>query len=375
VQILNFDLARACAQRRLPRGVFEYIDRGTEDETAILATRHAFDAHRIMPRVLRNEAPPDTRVTILGENWNQPFMVAPTACAGLVHYNGEIELARAAERFGIPFCAATEAITDISGIAHSVRRRPWFQLYVWEPLEYSLELLDHVRALGVTTLLVTVDTPVAPNREYNIRNGFDIPFRFSMRNILDLARHCGWVARVMLPYIRRGRLPDFANYPPAFRATLLGPGAAGSLTHHPRLSWDILRQLREKWPGHFVIKGILHPDDARMAVDMGAEGIVVSSHGARNFDSAMTVLDALPAIVQTVGGRLTILADSGVRRGSDIFKLLAQGAQGVLTGRAMLYGLACDGQHGATRMMQILAGELTTTMRFAGCRTVDDIRT
>jgi len=373
VQILNFHDARRQARRRLPTGIFEYIDRGSEDETAIRASRQAFDTYRLIPRVLRNETPPDARVTLLGESWSQPFMVAPTACAGLARYNGEIELARAAERFGIPFCAATESITSLDEIADSVSRRPWFQLYVWHPLEHSLDLLARAHRMGITVLVVTVDTPVAPNREYNARNGFEMPFRFGARNMLDLTRHPGWLARVMLPYLMKGRLPDFANYPPAYRATLLSRGTKESLIHHPRLDWDIIGRLRDKWPGHFIVKGILHPDDARQAARAGADGIVVSSHGARNFDSATTVLDALPAIVEATGAQLTILADSGVQRGSDVFKLLHAGAQGVLVGRAMLYGLACSGA-AAGHMMQVLANELSATMSFSGCRSIEEIR-
>lgn len=370
----NFSEVRALAKRRLPRGIFEYIDRGAEDECALTANRQAFDRTKILPYVLRGETKPRSlAVNLFGTEYATPLIVTPTAFAGLVRYQGEIELAQASAEFGIPFCAATEAITSVEDIADASPVPIWFQLYLWDNEAVSYALMDKAWSKGTRTLVLTADTPVMPKREFNQKNGFDVPFRFSSKNIADVALHPGWAFGVLARYLVTTGLPTFANYPPQYRKNLLKRNGGPSLNLMPELNWDHVQRIREHWKGNLIVKGILRKEDALRARDVGAEGVVISNHGGRMFDSAVSPIEVLREIADSVGHDLTILADSSVRRGSDIFKLIAAGAKAVLIGRSMLYGTAAGGRQGAMQMMQILSDELAMTMDFSGCRTLSDI--
>jgi isopentenyl diphosphate isomerase/L-lactate dehydrogenase-like FMN-dependent dehydrogenase len=377
LDFLNFAEARAIAKRRLPRGIFEFIDRGTEDERALGANRAAFDRVKIRPYVLRGETARSpaskTGVNLFGRDYTAPIVVAPTAFAGLACFRGEIELAQAAAESGIPFCAATEAITPVEEIARASAAPLWFHLYLWNREDLSFALMQRAWDHGCRTLIVTADNPVAPKREFNVRNGFDVPFRFSTRNILDVATHPRWAFGVLGRYFLSEGVPNFANYPERYRQNLLRRNTAESLDVMPGLSWDHMRRIRDRWKGEMVIKGILRPEDALQAKAVGADGIVVSNHGGRNLDSAVPPIEVLRGIVDSVGPSMTVLADSSVQRGSDVFKLLASGAKAVLVGRAMLYGAAAGRKAGAMRMMKILTDELARTMDMSGCRTIADI--
>ncbi|HVZ13864.1 MAG TPA: alpha-hydroxy acid oxidase, partial [Bauldia sp.] len=347
---LNFAEARAIAQARLPRGIFEFIDRGTEDERALADNRRAFDRVKIRPYVLRSRTSRSTAVNLFGREYTAPIVVAPTAFAGLVSFRGEIELARAAAAFGIPFSAATESITPVSDIARASAAPVWFHLYLWDRPEMSFELMQRAWDQGSRTLIVTADNPVMPKREFNVRNGFDVPFRFSPRNVLDVAMHPRWALGVLGRYFVADGPPTFANYPERYRKNLLKHDTTEMLGLMPDLSWEHMKEIRRRWKGEMIVKGILRQEDALQARSIGADGIVVSNHGGRNLDSAVAPIDVLPAIVDSVGTSMTVLADSSVQRGSDIFKLLACGAKAVMVGRALLYGTAAGGQAGALRM-------------------------
>lgn len=371
---LNFQDLRAQARKRLPRPIFEYIDRGTEDETSLHENRRAFERVRIAPQVLTGGYPRSSAITLFDRPLSAPLVVAPTACAGLVWYKGEIELARAAQTSGIPFCAATEAITAIEDIAQATHAANlWFQLYIWESETLSDELIKRAQRLGVTTLVVTVDTPVSPNREYNLKNGMGMPFRFSPRLMADVAARPQWLLGVMGRYCLKGGAPGFANYPEQYRKTLTGGGSKLHMRHDPNLTWDHIARLRKLWNGYLVIKGIARPSDALKALEMGADGIVVSNHGGRNLDSALAPMDTLEPISDAIADRLTLLLDSGVQRGSDVFKALALGAKAVMVGRAFLYGTAIKGAQGAEHAFNLLQRELDLTMAGAGCRSVKEI--
>lgn len=373
VDFLNYSEARELAKAKLPRGIFEFVDRGTGDEFSLRHNRRQFEAARILPRVLTGGSPRSQKVEIFGETYSAPMLAAPTAFAGLVWFKGEIELARAAAAYGIPFCAATEAITGVGEIATAVGTPIWFQLYLWDREELSQDLIEKAWTNGARTLVVTVDTPVLPKREYNVRNGFDIPFRFSPRNVFDVATHPRWAVGVLGRYLAAGGLPNFANYPPEYRSNILSRGSARSMSLAPDLDWDCVRRIRTNWKGNLVIKGILRADDALLALKIGADGIIVSNHGGRNLDGAVAPIEVLPDIADAVGDRLTVLADSSVQRGSDIFKLLASGAKAVLLGRSLLYGTAIAGSAGALRMMRNLGEELDVAMAMSGCRSLGEI--
>lgn len=364
--ILNVADARRAAGRRLPRGLFEYIDRGSEDETAIAANRSQLDTVRLAPKVLVDVSQPSTEAEILGHGSPLPLVVAPTAVAGLVWHDGEIALAKAAARAGIPFCVSTQSITAIERIAAESGARLWFQLYVWKNRQRMLGLLDRAWAAGAETLVLTVDTAVGPNREYNIRNGFGIPLQASWRAGVDVALHPRWALRVMLRALATGGVPTYAHYPEEFRTKLGRAALSDEVALAADVTWEDVKLLRRHWRGKLVLKGILRLDDALAAASHGCDAIVVSNHGARNLDCAVGPVEALPAIADAVGERIEILADSGVRRGADIARFLALGARGVLVGRAPLFGLAIGGADGAGRILDILSMELRRTMAFLG---------
>jgi len=371
--ILNVADARRAAARRLPRGLFEYIDRGSEDEVAIAANRSQLDAIRLAPKVLVDVSRPSTQAEILGDGLPLPLVVAPTAVAGLAWHDGEIALARAAAGAGIPFCVSTQSITAIERIAAESGARLWFQLYVWKNRQRMLGLIERAWAAGAETLVLTVDTVVGPNREYNIRNGFGIPLKASWRAGVDVALHPRWAVGVMLRALAAGGVPTYAHYPEEFRTKLGRAALSDEVALAADVTWEDVKLLRRHWRGKLVLKGILRVDDALEAVSHGCDAIVVSSHGARNLDCAPGPTEVLPAIAAAVGERIEILADSGVRRGADIARFLALGARGVLVGRAPLFGLAIGGADGASHILDILAAELRRTMAFLGAPEIADL--
>lgn len=367
--LLNFHDYRAAARRRLPRFLFDYIDRGAEDETGPRRHRRELDALTLMPRMLSAHETRDISVALFGRKQQMPLIVAPTALAGLVRQNGEVALARGVEKLGIPYCISTQSVTSVEEIrAGAPRAQLWFQLYMWKNRELSRKLLERVRAVEIDTLVVTADTPLLPNREYNVRNGLNVPLTPNLPLALDLMRHPRWSLSVLLGYLHAGGMPGLGNYPPEFRTSATRPSIAEDIAIDHSLSWDDIAELRKLWPGRLLVKGLLAVEDARRAADLGADGIVVSTHGARNLDSAPTTARALPAIAEAVGGRITVLADSCVQRGSDVVKYMALGAQAVMLGRAPLWGLAARGQPGLEHIVTLLAQETDLTLGLMGHR-------
>ena len=366
---------REAARWRLPRGVFEYIDRGTEDETLLVENRRALDSIRFVPRFPEHVALRDCSAMLFGRPTAMPYAIAPTGAAGLVSYEGELALARAAAAAGVPYTLATNAMTAVEKIGREVRQgRNWMQLYLWRDRELSMGLVDRAAAAGFEALLFTMDTPVAPNRDYNRRNGWGFPYKPTPRSIAHMLLAPHWLFGTIGRYIAKdGQLPRFENYPEGFRTPITRNPLGDRVRHCDDLSWDDVRRLRDRWKGSFLVKGILNPEDAAKAIDCGADGVVVSNHGGRNLDCAVASIDALPAIVHEIGHRATVLFDSGIRRGTDIVKALALGANGVLAGRATLYGLAVAGEHGAARALAIMRHELLTAMANLGIRRLADI--
>lgn len=362
---LNIDDLRAQARRFLPRGLFEYVDRGSEDDGALARNRAALDAVTLLPRVLVDVSQRTQHIELFGKRQATPLVVAPTAAAGLLWYQGELAAARAAAAAGMPFVLSTSSITPLELIAEQAGGRLWFQLYMWPDRAMSYALVERARSAGYEVLVVTVDTPGSPNREYNTRNGFSVPLAISRRNIVDIVTHPRWAAGVIGRYLLTSGMPRRENYPPGMRDKLSrGPGKQAP--KNDALTWDDLRALRRVWHGPLVVKGILHPDDARLAIACGADGLIVSNHGGRNLDASTPPLRMLPEIAAAIGSRATVLYDSGVRRGSDVAKALALGAQAVLTGRAPLWGVAAAGEAGAARALALLQQELDRTMAFCG---------
>jgi isopentenyl diphosphate isomerase/L-lactate dehydrogenase-like FMN-dependent dehydrogenase len=363
---------RQRAHRRLPRGIWEYAERGTEDERGMARNRAAFERVTFCPRVLRGVDAVDTGARVFGKPVPCPLALAPTGAAGLLWYKGDLALARAAAAAGVPFTISSASTMDLEQIALAGGRL-WFQLYYWEDRALSHTVVERAHAIGCEALFITLDMPVPPNREYIHRNGFGTPFQLNARNVLDVLSHPRWLAGVMGRYALDGGVPSQANLPDRLRAKVTKGAPPGALFKQDDLDWDAVAVLRDLWPGKLLLKGVLHPADAERALSLGADGLVVSNHGGRALDSSMATLDALPAIAATVGGKMTILLDSGVRRGSDVVKAVALGADAVLVGRAALYGLAAAGEAGVSRAIELLCAETARTMAMLGARTVAEL--
>ena len=361
---LNYWEVRALARRRLPRGLLAYIDRGAEDEVALAATRRAWEAVKLLPSALVDVSQRSLETQLFGRPLRMPMIVAPTALAGLVWHDGEVALARAAAVAGIPFCVSTQSVTPIERIATSGAQL-WLQLYVWRDRALTHRLLERARAAGAEALLVTVDTAVAPKREYNVHNGFGVPFRLSLRGLIDIASRPRWLTMLLRRIMTEG-IPTYAHYPPEFRTRVGRLAIADAVRLDDRVTWDDVRELRRRWAGPLLLKGVLRVDDAQRALAIGCDGVVVSNHGARNLDCAPASVDVLAPIADAVGHRMTVLVDSGVRRGSDVVKAMALGARAVLVGRAPLYGAAVAGEAGARHMLDVLRDEIDRTMALVG---------
>jgi (S)-mandelate dehydrogenase len=367
-----FDL-RDIALKRVPKGFFEFVDRGTEDEVALRNNREVFDRIRFRPRTFVDVSKRTQDTTLFGVKHKMPLVIAPTGVAGLLWHEGEIKLAKAARAAGIPFTLATGSITAMERVADEAGGELWFQLYLWPDRSMSHELVNRAKAAGYKTLVVTVDGVSSGNREYNQRNGFTIPFSFSLKNMWDMGTHPRWLMGVMARYLLTTGMPMYANYPAAAKAKMTkGPVGRSSL-RTDSLNWGDLDALRKIWPGKIIVKGILDAQDAISAVDHGADGIDVSNHGGRNLDGIVSPIEVLPEIVDAVGKRATIFMDSGIRRGSDVVKALALGANAVMVGRSTLYGVAAGGEAGAARALEIYRDEIHRNMAILGCNTIADI--
>ena len=364
-----FDL-REMALKRTPKFLFEFVDRGNEDEVALRNNRTSFERIKLKPRTLVDVSARGQEITLFGNKQSMPIAIAPTGIAGLLWHEGEIALANAAREAGIPFTLSTSSITPMEKVAERAGGRLWFQLYMWADRSMSHQLVKRARDTGYEALIVTVDGVVSGNREYNRRNGFTNPFTFNRRNVTDVVTCPRWLVNVLMRYLLTTGMPRRENYPDELRGSVMSKSPTSK---NDSLNWDDLRTLREMWPGKLMVKGILHPRDAVMAADCGADAVIVSNHGGRNLDSTMAPIDVLPEVVSAVGNRITVIVDSGFRRGSDVVKALALGAKAVLIGRATLYGTAVAGQAGAGRAIEIFREEIDRVMALVGCRSVAEL--
>lgn len=365
-QYLSFADARRKAKRRLPKGLFDYINRGVGDEASLQRIHDRLDATQVAPRVLRSNGNRNVETRLFGRTLSSPFVIAPTAMAGLIQANGEVSLARAAAHAGIPICLSTQSITSVEELRqHAPSADIWMQLYLWQDRDLSLSLLKRAAEAGSEVLVMTVDTPYSARKEWNIKSGFDMPFAPKPSSVAELALHPGWLAKAILLSLMQKGLPRLGNYPEGLQPKLLGKAADPRVRLRQELSWSDVDWVRSNWDGTLVIKGILTPEDAELAQAHGADGIVVSSHGARNFDAAPAPIDVLPGITKRTPD-LCILADSGVRRGLDIFRYTHCGAQAVMLGRIILWALAAGGEEGVKTALDVLKTEFTEALDFAG---------
>jgi len=364
-----YDIAdlRELARRRLPKGVFEFMDRGNGDEVALANNRAAFERLKLVPHALVDTSRRTQEVTLFGNRHKMPIAIGPTGSAGLNWFEGEIALARAAAAAGIPFTLATGSMTAMEKVAERAGGTLWFQIYMWPDRSLSHGLVERAKAAGYQALVVTVDTPVPPGREYNLRNGMTVPFRFTRRNVADVMLHPRWLATVLARYLLTTGMPRYENYPTQLKQRITALPMGRSMMVTDSLTWEDLRALRRIWPHRLILKGILRPQDAVLAADCGADGVIVSNHGGRAVDSTMAPIEVLPSVLEAAGKRLTVMVDSGFRRGSDVVKALALGAAAVLIGRATLYGTAVAGEVGAARAIEIYRDEIDRVLGLIGC--------
>ncbi len=362
---------RSISKRRLPGGVFDYIDGGAEDEIAMARNVDAFRRVEFRPRVMQGVGDADPATTLLGRPLAFPLVLAPTGFTRIAHPDGELAVARAAERAGVPYSLSTLATRSIEEVAAVSSGALWFQVYVWRDRGLVEEMIRRAAESGYQALCLTVDATVLGRRERDVRRGFTLPPKIGLDTIIDGIRHPGWTW-------------DFARSDPIVFANVTGQSFgdgtdAVSLAEYvngqfdPALSWRDLEWLRSVWDGPIVIKGIQTVADAVDAADEGADAIVVSNHGGRQLDSAPATVELVAPIVDAVGDRLEVIVDGGVRRGADIVKALALGARAVMAGRAYLYGLGAGGERGVDQVLEMLEAGVRRTMTLIGARTVADI--
>jgi len=309
-------------------------------------------------------------VELFGKPQKMPIAIAPTGSAGLTWYEGEIALARAAAAAGIPFTLATGSMTAMEKVASEAGGTLWFQLYMWPDRSLSHRLVERARKAGFEGLVVTVDSPVPPAREYNLHNGFTLPFSITRRNVSDMLSHPRWLLTVLARYLLTTGMPRYQNYPSEMKQKITALPMGRSMALNDSLTWDDLRELRKRWPHRLMAKGILTAQDATLAADCGVDAVIVSNHGGRVVDGTRAPIEILPEVVDAVGERVEVIVDSGFRRGSDIVKALALGARAVLIGRATLYGSAAGGEAGAARAIALLREEIDRTLALLGCRNI-----
>jgi len=361
---------RGLARRRIPRAVFDFFDGGAEDEWTLRANRSAFGHWQLLPRVLVDVSGVDPSTRLLGEASNLPVAIAPTGGVGFGRHGGDIMIARAAARHGIPYSLSTSATASIEAIAEQAGGRLWFQAYILKDRANTMKLIERARQAGYEGVMITVDLPVGGKRERDFHNDMAIPFRYTPRNLLDFASRPRW----SLEKLRRGvpLLENLRGLTPT-ATTARGIVSIAGRNYDPSFDWDGFQRIRDAWPGKLIIKGIVRPEDAIRALSVGVDAIVVSNHGGRQLDGGIASLDALPGVLNAVSGRTSVMVDGGIRRGADVVKALALGASGVLIGRATLYGVCAAGEVGALRALEILRDELTRTMQLCGARTIADI--
>ncbi len=360
---VTVDDLRRQARKNLPKTIFEFIDGGANDEQTLRANRRHFADIDFAPRVMVDVGERRQATRLLGEELSAPFVLGPTGLAGLLWPDGDLAMARATQAAGVGYCLSTNSNASIEAVARQGRGGFWFQLYVQRDRGLVRSLVDRAAAAGCTVLCLTVDLPVQGPRERDRRNGFTVPPRIGLGNLLDYARHPGWLARMS-----RGPRITFGNLeqPGHEKAALMTLAQHIASQFDPTVTWKELDWLKSVWPGRIAIKGILHPADAREAVEHGVDAVIVSNHGGRQLDGAPSAISALPAVVDAVAGEVEVLMDGGIRRGSDIVKALALGARGCLVGRAGLYGLASGGQAGVAAAIGILQAEIDMTLALLG---------
>jgi L-lactate dehydrogenase (cytochrome) len=364
---------RELARRRLPRQLFDYVDGGAYEEGTLRA--NVADLERLLLRqvVMRDVSTRDQSVQVLGQELSMPVVLAPVGLGGMVARRAEVQAARAAESAGVPFVESTVSICSIEEVARETSTPPWFQLYVMRDRGYAEELIARARAVGSPVLVLTIDLAVVGARHRDTRNAVvgDVPLWAKLLRGLDLVSHPRWVRDVAIAGqpLTFGNLenavPD-ARSPAAFRSWV-------DSQFDPSVTWDDIAWVREHWDGRLVVKGVLDPEDARRAVEVGVDGVVVSNHGGRQLDAVPSTARALPEVVDAVAGEIEVLVDGGVRTGLDVVKMLALGARAVLLGRAWAWSVAARGEAGVRHVLKVIRSDIDVALGLTGHTSIRDV--
>ena len=368
--ILTIADLKDLARRRVPKMFFDYADSGAWTESTYRANEEDFQKIKFRQRVMVDMSNRSLESTMIGQKVSMPVALAPTGLTGMQHADGEMLAAQAAEEFGVPFTLSTMSICSIEDVASVTKKPFWFQLYVLRDKDFVLDLIDRAKAAKCGALVLTLDLQVLGQRHKDLRNGLSAPPKLTIPNILNMATKPRWVAG-MLGTKRRG----FGNI--VGHATSVSDMSSLSAWTQQQfdlsLSWADVEWIKQRWGGKLIIKGIMDPEDARLAVESGADALIVSNHGGRQLDGAQSSIEALPAIVDAVGSQIEVHMDGGIRSGQDVIKAVALGAKGVYIGRPFLYGLGAMGGPGVTKCLDIIRNELDLTMAFCGLRDLQQV--
>ncbi|AYM82109.1 FMN-dependent alpha-hydroxy acid dehydrogenase [Agrobacterium tumefaciens str. Cherry 2E-2-2] len=362
---VNIEDYRVLAKRRLPKMVFDYLDGGAEDETGLTHNRAVFGSWRFQPKRLTDVSKRDLSTTLWGQRYPLPFLIGPTGLNGLLRPQGDAILARCAAREGVPFVLSTASTQSIEEVSRSSDGEKWFQLYVMRR-DLALDLTRRALAADYTTLVLTVDVPVNGWRERDMRNGFGLPMRYTAKTLLDGATHPRW----SLDLLRNG-MPQLANFVSGRAVSSEAQAALMRREMDASFDWEALAQLRAVWPKRLIVKGVLSPEDAARCIAEGADGVILSNHGARQLDGCLSPMETLKGVRNAT--LETVLVDSGFRRGSDVVKALCLGANAVLLGRATLFGLAAAGEQGVLDVISLVRQEIDRTLALIGVSSVADL--
>lgn len=368
--ITNIGDLKKIHERRVPRMFYDYAESGSWTEQTFRENTTDFDQIRLRQRVAVDMTGRSTSSTMVGQDVAMPVALAPVGLTGMQHADGEIKAARAAEKFGVPYTLSTMSINSIEDVAEATAAPFWFQLYTMKDEDYVDRLIARAKAAKCSALVITLDLQILGQRHKDLKNGLSAPPKLTAKTIANLATKWGWGIE-MLSAKRR----NFGN----IVGHVEGISDTSSLSSwtaeqfDPALDWSKVAKLIEKWDGKTILKGILDAEDAKMAVKVGADAIVVSNHGGRQLDGALSSIRVLPSIMQAVGGEIEVMLDSGIRSGQDVLKAIALGASGTMIGRAYIYGLGAMGQQGVTMALDVIRKELDTTMALCGRRTIDEL--
>ena len=363
---------RSMAKKRMPAGCFDYIDGAAQDEVTAANNVSSYQNYYFRPRVLRDVAAINTTTTLLGGRIPFPLMIAPTGFDRIAHSQGELAVARAAKRAGIPYSLSTMGTRSIEEVAEVNDGRKWFQVYVWRDKPLLREMLERAAAAGYEGIMITVDTAVLGRRERDVRRGFSLPPKVGLDTVIDGVRHPRWTS-------------DFLRAEPIQFANVKGSSAVGdgstpvtlsdyiNAQFDPALSWSDIEWFRDNWSGMIMIKGVQTVEDAEIAADMKLDGVILSNHGGRQLDYAPSPIDLVAPVADAVGDRTSIICDGGVRRGSDIVKAVAMGADACMIGRAYFYALGAAGERGVDWVLEFLRAGVEHTMALSGVGSIDDL--